>query len=111
MKNLKVLVLIVLVGFLFSCNKNSSNEEYGKKEAILIWTGDYAVDGCGFFLQINNHKYKPENESIIDNSFKTGSTLVIAEYQILNKQISSACGDLPYATLTDGIRIISITKK
>ena len=103
--------MIVFIGFLLSCNKNSTNESYGKAEAILTWTGDYAVDGCGFFIIINHHKYKPEDESIINNSYKTDSTIVIVEYQILNKKINSYCGDLPYATITDGIKIISLTKK
>ena len=59
-----------------------------------------------------DHKYKPENELIIDDSYKKSYDInVLIEYVILNRQIASSCGDLLYATLTDGIKIISIEKE
>ena len=78
-------------------------------KAILDWTGEYEVDGCGFHIFINDHKYKAENESDVDDSFKTtNDSKVTIEYILLDYQISSACGDLPNSVLTDAIRIYSI---
>lgn len=110
MKRIKILLLICTIGFVLSC-KNDDDSDILKSEAVLTWTGDYAVDGCGFFVMINDHNYKPENESIIDSNFESGSNNVIIEYQLLNRKIETACGDLPAPTLTDGIKIISIRKK
>ena len=107
------IVLIIVCSFTtilisHSCKKDS---DYLKSEGLLTWAGEYEVDGCGFFLTISDHEYKPENESFIDESFKSGTNRVIVEYQLLDKQIESACGDLPTAKLTDGIILISIKKK
>jgi len=101
------LILITLT--FLSCDKDN---DIIKDNGVLSWTGDYAVDGCGFFITISDHKYKPENESIIDDSYKKDYDInVLIEYQILNRQIESWCGDSPNATLTDGIKIISIEKE
>ena len=42
-------------------------------DATLIWTGDYAVDGCGFMLQIGDTRHKPLNEETISSSFRENS--------------------------------------
>jgi hypothetical protein len=105
-------LLILLIIPLFSCNDSNNDNSNLTSTATVQWTGDYAVDGCGFFVIIDGHKYKPENESIIDSSFSASfESTVIVEYELLNKKIGSSCGDLPYPTLTDGIKIISIKKK
>ena len=51
------------------------------------------------------------HQTIIDKSLKSGTNWVIVEYQLLDRQIESACGDLPTAKLTDGIKLISIRRK
>lgn len=107
---MRILLLICTLGFALSCKKSDDSNNL-RSDAVLTWTGDYAVDGCGFFITVNDQGYKPENESIIDQNYKSGSTNVIVVYQLTNRKIESACGDLPTSTLTDGIKIISITKK
>jgi hypothetical protein len=108
-----IIVIFILITIL-SCSKDYSplsNNNILKNDAILRWTGEYAADGCGFFIIINNHEYKPENESIIDDSLKMNFDIdVIIEYKILRKKIESWCWDLPNVTLTDGINIVSIEK-
>lgn len=100
--------LILMSLTLLSCERED-NVEIIKAPGILSWTGEYEVDGCGFFLTISGQEYKPENESIIKESFKNGADAnVMVEYQLLNRQIESWCGDMPAAILTDGIKIISI---
>jgi hypothetical protein len=108
MLNTRIILLIFTLGFFLSCNKSEDSKTL-KSQAVLKWFGDYAVDGCGFFITINSHSYKPENESIIDNSFKSDSCNVTVEYQLLDKKISSSCGFIS-PIKTDGIKIISITK-
>ena len=64
MLKIRILILICALGFSLSCKKSNDSNNL-KSDAVLTWTGDYAVDGCGFFITINNHEYKPENESVI----------------------------------------------
>ena len=45
----KIIVAIFALSLLGSCDKDDSNNV--KSDAVLTWTGDYAVDGCGFSLQ------------------------------------------------------------
>jgi len=102
-------ILFLLVIFIsISCDKKN---DYITSEGILTWTGDYSVDGCGFFITINNHKYKPIDESKIDNNFKSENITVTVEYENVNNKVEKHCGDLSSPTITDGINIISIKKK
>lgn len=39
--------------------------------AKIRWTGEVALDGCGYQILINEAKYKPVNESKIPDSFKS----------------------------------------
>lgn len=99
-------ILLFAVVFLVSCDKDNR-----KEDALIQWTGDYAADGCGFFVTINGEEYKPENESFIDNNFKVSEgTSVKLTYRLLNKEIESSCGDSPTLTMTEGIKIILLQK-
>ena len=110
MKSISVIVVVLIIGLFASCNKDQSDSTKFNK-GILRWTGEYATCGCGFFISINEHDYKPENENNIDDRFKTyEKTQVIIEYEELNKQIEYWCGDSPYAFYVEGIKIISIIK-
>ena len=112
-KHLKIIFILILLTNL-SCLKNdspTSSNKIFKNKAVLKWMGDYAVDGCGFFVIINGHKYKPENESAIDDSFKTDHDIdILIEYKILNKKIDIWCSYLPEVTSIDGIEVISINR-
>ena len=52
-------------------------------EATLVWTGDYAVDGCGYILYIGGVQHKPTNEQHIPDSYKSASSTEV-EARILN---------------------------
>jgi hypothetical protein len=101
-----IFLLLSLIVF-FSCDEE---EQVFTKEAILKWQGDYAVDGCGFFLEINKKEYKPENEDFLGDEFKTGEDIsVIVKFKYSEKKITYACGWMDQLR-TDGIKIISIEK-
>ncbi|WP_276497049.1 hypothetical protein [Pontibacter litorisediminis] len=66
--------LLASILLLSSCCKD--NDSFTKAETVdatLVWTGDYAVDGCGFMLQIGDTYHKPTNEGDISISFKEHS--------------------------------------
>lgn len=110
----KFMTTLILCVFCACSNKMSPLFSTGvlKSDAVLRWTGDYAADGCGFFMTIDDHEYKPENESIIDDGYKSDSeTQVVIEYRILSEQIEFWCGEMSDPLMRDGIRIISIQKK
>ncbi|MHC2993529.1 hypothetical protein OB13_18830 [Pontibacter sp. HJ8] len=63
--------LLTLALTAFSCDKEEAVvPEMQEAVATLYWTGDYAADGCGFRILLNEQLYKPENESAIAASFK-----------------------------------------
>ena len=110
MKSISVIVVVLIIGLFASCNKDQSDSTKFNN-GILRWTGEYATCGCGFFISINEHDYKPENENNIDDNFKTNEEIqVILEYEELHEKIGYSCGDSPHAFYSDGIKIISIKK-
>lgn len=67
--NLYLLAPLALMLTAFSCDKDEDLDVV-ETTATLLWTGDVAVDGCGYSVQIGEKSYKPENEGDIDDSFK-----------------------------------------
>lgn len=110
MKSVINICLIIITSTLISCTI-CNKDDILINNGILIWTGEYEVDGCGFFISIDGYIYKPENESIINDDYKISREIIVkVEYNILNYNIESWCGDSPYKTITEGIRIVSIEK-
>lgn len=108
MKYLKTLFFIViLVSFFTACEEG--NDVIVEPNAILIWTGEYDVDGCGFFIEIDSIKYKPENESILPPEYKTAEPLsVTIQYIDLLYDIEYSCGDLPEVQKSKAIKLTSL---
>ena len=52
-------------------------------DATLLWTGDYAVDGCGYILYVGETEFKPINEQDISDSYKNPSTTAV-EVKFIN---------------------------
>lgn len=92
--------------FLFGCGNKT---EQG--EATLEWHGEYAVDGCGYFIKLaDSVMLKPIDESVIPDTFKSKfSTTVNIEYKLPEDKINYACGLMAYNQ--DAIELISITNK
>jgi hypothetical protein len=75
--------------------------------AILIWSGDYAVDGFGFSIQLNDKLYKPDNEQVIDAKFKTESHQTVRiNYSLPAKTLEYTCGWVQHKS--NSIRLLSI---
>ncbi len=102
--NFAVILSLMLV---FSCE--DENEVIIEADAKLIWTGEYDVDGCGFFVEIDSVEYKPENEGIIPSEYKTAEPLEITvQYIDLLYEIEYSCGDLPKPSKSKAIELKSM---
>ena len=111
-KLLKGCILLMLVGSLISCEKQEEGcYAFETVEGIIKWSGDYAVDGCGYFLMVGEKEYKPTNEADIPDTYKAAEWQGMpVEVKIINyrKQISSGC-QLPYQT--NAAKILEIRKR
>jgi hypothetical protein len=104
--------LFSLTLILSSCNSDALEQESEMQEALLVWSGEYMVDGCGFHVVINDKKYKPEDENAIDDMFKTQpSTAVLLSYKPTGEIIDRRCGLATESKAMDGIRILDIKKR
>jgi len=100
--------LLISLFIFISCNE--TEKEVYTKEAILKWQGDYAVDGCGFFIEIDNEEYKPENEDFIGDEFKmSGNIPVIVKFKYTGEKVTYYCSRVSPLE-ADGIKLISIEK-
>ena len=80
------------------------------RKVTVVWNGDYQVDGCGFFVEIDSVRYKPTNEDFFDEAFRNASdndSIVEMRYTDLRRAITSQCGEgFPYQI--NGIEVIAI---
>jgi len=107
MKNIIKISLAIFV-FIFAACQEQSDTLY-EENAILIWTGEYEVDGCGFFVEIDSVQYKPQSESVVSPHFKERNRVnVTIQYLDLQYDIEYYCDDLPEAQKVGAIRIISL---
>lgn len=105
-------LLLVVAAFLTSCQNKTMKQESEMKEAMLVWSGEYMVDGCGFHVVIDDRQYKPEDEEAIDESFKTEEPLpVLISYELTGETIDRRCGLSTESRAMDGIRILKIEKR
>ena len=103
--------MVIVLGMCFSCTKENGIYE---KNATVIWKGSIALDGCGFWVEINGKEYKPTNEDIIDDFYKSEvlkRIRVEVEYKLLEKNAEVYCGLSTTPINTGKIEIISIKKK
>lgn len=92
------------LGLMACGNENTTHTT----EATLRWTGPVAADGCGFFLDIEGQEYKPANEEVIPDAFKSeGAQPVQLTYQELEEPVVYTCGMLP-SRYSSTIRILEV---
>ncbi len=85
MRKLILLSALVLLVFVTVGCEKSKEENILKDDATIIYEGNPALDGCGYFIKIRNTKYKPI--SLLQN-FKTENLKVKITYQILEDKWS-----------------------
>ncbi|TPE42127.1 hypothetical protein [Pontibacter mangrovi] len=84
MRHLFLPLLASIVFLCAGCKKEASdNPNIETVDATLHWTGEFAVDGCGFTLEIGNTTHKVINDDFIPDSFKD-NTPVEVEAKIVN---------------------------
>ena len=85
MRSLLLLHLSMLTFLLLTSCKKDEEDCFttATVDATLVWTGDYAVDGCGYILYIGETQHKPANEQRIPDSYKTASPTEV-EVRIIN---------------------------
>ena len=66
---MKKLIPFLILFLILGC-EDKKEDKILEANALLHWTGDYSVDGCGFFIVTSDNEYKPEDEGAIDDSFK-----------------------------------------
>lgn len=110
MRPIYTAILLIFVGVTFSsCNKDKDTIT---RDATLYWTGDVALDGCGFIVEIAGTQFKAENESIIVDSYKQqDQTEVVVEYKDKNTQKAFPCGFNHVPQYFGVIELISIKRK
>ncbi len=115
MKKVFYFVLIAVASFCLSCREYEhylapKETSHPTSEAILLWTGDYAADGCGYFIELDSIRYKPIDEDSIDNRYQELGlrTRVFIEYELPEILIGKYCGNVSEPTTAPGIRLYSI---
>lgn len=110
MKQLNLLSFCILfIGA--SCTKEPLNPEpelIDFRAVQIRWTGDYSIDGCGYFVIIDSIQYKPFNEEFLYDSFHVmKDTVAEMKYLDLKREIVAQCGEgFPFKVL--GIEIMDI---
>ncbi|SIT83011.1 hypothetical protein [Pontibacter indicus] len=109
---IQLTLLIGLSFFLLIACQSNADESAETDDAILIWSGEYMVDGCGFEVEIDGKRYKPDNENEIGEAFKVeGETPVIITFERLGRQLDIRCGLSTQSRAMDAIRVISVKKR
>jgi len=106
-------ILFFALLLLTSCKKDNE-EDYTTREtldAVLIWRGDPALDGCGFVLRFSNEDHKPINWNEISESYKTQSSTAV-EATIINYH-TKTWAFCSVSTVDDinKIKVISLSSK
>ncbi|QCR21786.1 hypothetical protein [Pontibacter sp. SGAir0037] len=108
---LTYIFLLTAVFFGSACHTGKQNET-DKAEAIIYWSGEYMVDGCGFEVEMNGKKYKPENEDAIPEVFKKQEqSKVELTYALLDETIDRRCGLATVSREMPAIRIVYVEAK
>lgn len=109
---MKQALLPLLASIIFLCAGCKKDEDTTTSvetvDATLVWTGDYALDGCGFMLQIGEAMHKPLNEEDISSSFRENSPTEV-EAMIINYHKTQKLCMAQMETNT--IKIVEIRKR
>lgn len=82
----KPILIICLLFLCFACNKNNESN-YLTNNGLIYFTGELALDGCGWLITIDSVVYAPDE---LDSAYQIDSLPVIIKYEMLNT--SFICG-------------------
>jgi len=103
MKYIKLPCLLLTTLLLFSsCEKDSISTI--KDKATILYVGDPAADGCGYFLLIEENKFNPIE---LKSEFSVDGLIVNVEYQLLKTKWACNWQENKFSQ----IKIINISKK
>lgn len=110
---MKLIVPILVSGIITACANDIDLPENPSDEVItasveLQYTGSIAVDGCEFFVKYNDKVYKPLNEEVISDDFRSGNRVVEMQFELQEQTIDYQCGLNPKPTTYPALRIISM---
>ncbi|SFU48601.1 hypothetical protein [Pontibacter akesuensis] len=112
MRRIYLLSLSLLSALLMitSCDEDEedSHTTY-TSDAMLTWSGDYAVDGCGFILTIGDEQYKPTNEQDISSYYKTDTPTPV-EALIIDYRKKGQIGCGLSVTKMNLVKVVSLRK-
>jgi hypothetical protein len=112
MKNILYSAILLLTTLFFTACQNSTDGDSDTTDATLIWSGEYMVDGCGFEVEIDGKRFKPDNENEIDDPFKVeGETPVLITFEKLGRQLDIRCGLSTQSREMDAIRVLTVKKR
>ena len=102
MKDIIIACVILFSGLLCAnCQEKEPITELSFTSALVLYTGEPEVDGCGYMLKIGDEQYKPLN---LAPKYQKDSLHLTLSYEIDSSGFS--CGDLPYPKTT--IRLIEV---
>ncbi len=87
-----------MIGGLFACEDRVRTPDpvvVDYRPVRVIWQGDFAVDGCGFFVKVDSISYRPVNPAFLDSALINPpfDTIVTMRYLNLRRTITSSCGE------------------
>ncbi len=92
MKYFKIILILSFIISVASCDEG--NDIIFVPDAKLIWTGDYDLDGCGFFVKTHGNVYKPENEGIIPPEYRVDSLSITVQFIDLLYKVDYNCNGI-----------------
>ncbi|MBD8487301.1 hypothetical protein IFO69_00935 [Echinicola sp. CAU 1574] len=82
---------IMMLGVLACCGACTQEEKpYIEAEATVMYTGDMALDGCGWLIAINDEFFRPEN---LKEDFKVDDLEVYVHYTLSGGVYSCGMGN------------------
>lgn len=106
MKTIQLTHVFIISAFLLFLLASCQKEGVVKEEGVVHWTGEVAVDGCDWTIQVNDNIYHPDK---LSDDFKKDGLTVKLKYKVKSKEHNFSCGLLPEGKTT--IEVLKIEKK
>jgi hypothetical protein len=110
-KHLFLMTTLLFSVIIWTCDDQTTESEIKTEEALVSWKGDFAADGCGYWIHIDLTRYKVDNETIIGDEFKSDSLMkAVVKYEYIGIRNQYPCGMSPSTERIQFIHLHSIEK-